>query len=355
MVRIAFLAGAGLIASRPAARACGAGAVSRGVITVNAQRIFLSVKGGKTEIVVQLVVPRSPDEYGALIPLPAEPSLDSEPVAGAELDALDRATQVRIFEPSDGGGGCGCGNAADKGGVGGGVLVATVNIGPVTAATLRADSATAVGAWLDQNGFVIPAEQRPIVDLYTGAGRFFIAVKRNGAVADAPDSIGIHFTLDGDQRGLPLRFTRIGASAKLAFTVFVAAARAAGPSAPYGALLVTNLDRDLASADYGEAVAAAVAARGSMAFVAEYRGEVSPTSTLLGARLRTLVAEGQTLTRYSTILTSAAIAADADFAGDAPASVPTTIGARTAPAGKRPLGSAFVLAAVALAFIRGRR
>jgi hypothetical protein len=311
-----------------AAEACGAGIVSKGTIAAAAQRIFLSVRGGKTEIVVQVVVPKSPTDYGALIPLGAQPTLDPEPVSSSELDTLDVATQVDIVEPSTGGGGCGCGAALKDGGGPGGVLIDVVAIGPVTAASLRGDDGAAVLQWLGDNGFTIPAAQRSLVDEYAGAGRYFVAVKRSSAVADAPDALGIHITVDGDQRALPLRFTRMGAGSQLAFTIFVAAAVAAGPSQPYATLLTSDLDRGkVFDLGYAAAVGAAVTARGSRAFVAEYRGAVSPASGFLGARLRTLVADGQTLTRYSTLVASAAIDADADFYGAAPPQVPTTIGA----------------------------
>jgi hypothetical protein len=344
------------LAAGPLAReahACGAGAVTRsGSVGVDAQRIFLSVRGGKTELVVQVVVPHSPSDYGALIPLPAQPAIDPQPVAAAELDALDRATQVRIVDPDgDGGGGCGCGADADSGPGGrGGVLVETVAIGPVTAASLRADDAGALNAWLTDNGFVIPAGQRALVDAYAGPGRFFVALKRSAATPDAPDSLGVHFTLDGDQRGLPLRFTRLGAASRVAYTVFVAAAQAAGPSAPFTTFGIDQLDRAAAFASYPDAVAAAVAARGGRAFVAEYRGALPP----LGARLAALAGSEQTLTRYSTVLESATIADDTDFYGAAPATVPTTASG-SGPADRAPLGPGVAVLAAAVALVVGRR
>lgn len=325
-----------------AAHACGAGAVTRaGSVGVDAQRIFLSVRGGKTEIVVQLIVPRSPSDYGALIPLPAQPTIDAPPVAAAELDALDRATQVEIPDPSDSGGrGCGCGSAADAAGPGGrGVLVETVEIGPVSAASLRADDSAAVNTWLADSGYVLPAGGRALVEAYAGPGRFFVAVKRSGAITDTADSLGLHLSLDGDHRGLPLRFTRLGAASRIAFTVFVVAAQAAGPSAPYTTFGVDALDPADAFASYADAVADAVAARGA-----------------LGARLATLVEAGHILTRYSTVLDAAAISDDADFHGAAPANVAR--GASSLVVAQHVAGASglFVLiAAVALARRRTQR
>src|SRR5687767_2226998 len=83
---------------RPAA-ACGGGTVSTSAPPLaGAQRIFLSVRGGKTEVVVQVGVQASPGDYGALIPLPSQPTVDALPISSAELDELDSATRVLISE-----------------------------------------------------------------------------------------------------------------------------------------------------------------------------------------------------------------------------------------------------------------
>ena len=88
-----------------------------------------------------------------------------------------------------------------------------VTIGPVTAVTLTADTGDAINAWLGDNGFVIPAASQSIVDAYAGPGRYFIAIRRSDTAATGgPTSVGLHFTLGGDERGLPLRFARLGAA-----------------------------------------------------------------------------------------------------------------------------------------------
>src|SRR4029078_13511617 len=126
-----------------------------------------------------------------LLPVPAEPTLDAEPVPSAELDKLDQVTAPHIFITSsssssdDGflGGGCGCGaGSANKGGVGGseqGVDVAQpVAIGPVTAVVLTGATAAAVNGWLSDSGFAFPADQQALVAAYAGTGRYFIALRR---------------------------------------------------------------------------------------------------------------------------------------------------------------------------------
>ena len=124
-----------------AARACGGGVVTTtqaATLGADAQRIFISVHGGLTDVITQIGVPATTADYGVVIPVPSQPTLDATPVKQAELDTLFSATQPSIVSQSGGddGGGCGCPVAAsDKGGgngaLPGGVQVSNpVAIGP---------------------------------------------------------------------------------------------------------------------------------------------------------------------------------------------------------------------------------
>src|SRR5262245_5960350 len=171
---------------RPAA-ACGGGgvaSVNSGVLA-NAQRIFMSVRAATTEVVVQIGVPATTADYGVLIPVPSEPTLDPQPVAEADLVALDEITapKIYVYESSHSSDiGCGCGadsKGSDNAGGGtpadGGVSVSEpVDIGPVTAVVLSADTGDALAAWLNDNGFALSADGQAIVAAYAGAGNFFI-------------------------------------------------------------------------------------------------------------------------------------------------------------------------------------
>ena len=74
----------------PPASACGGGGVtSASGVVMGSQRIIMSVRaGGTTDMIVQVTVPRTTADYGVLIPVPSEPTLDTRPVSSAELDAL---------------------------------------------------------------------------------------------------------------------------------------------------------------------------------------------------------------------------------------------------------------------------
>ena len=80
-------------------------------IAADAQRIFISVHDGVDRHVTQIGVPATNADYGVVIPVAAEPTLDPTPVMAAELDVLFSADSApsRPSQQSGGsGGGCGC-------------------------------------------------------------------------------------------------------------------------------------------------------------------------------------------------------------------------------------------------------
>jgi hypothetical protein len=314
--------------------ACGGGLVSplSAQVGASTQRIFLSVRNARTDVVTQIVVPETTADYGVILPVPGEPILDPEPVSASDLAVLDEATAPHItVSNSDGGSGCGCplgaGSDAQRAGGANGVHVSDgVDIGPVTVVVLGGDDAAGIQVWLTDNGFVLPPPEGPsLIEQYAGNGRYFIAIRRSDtSVSGGPSSIGVHFTLSGDQRGLPLRFARLGAAETVAFTVFVAAERAAAPAPPFEALTLLDLDAGtLRGADYASAVQEAVSAHDGLAFVIE---GTHPATALLGGlhgtRLEGFLDSGQTVTRLSTVLLAAALTADVtldrEFSGETP-------------------------------------
>lgn len=297
-------------------------------VTANAQRIVISVtERGTTETIVQIGVPSTTAAYGVLIPTPTEPMLDATPVSEGSLQALDMATRPSIVTEDDTlyedtGCGCALGAGGDddsapgggKDGNGGNGVTASepTNIGPVSAVTLTATDATALRAWLDENGFNIPEERQALLDDYIGAGRYFIAIKRNDAAASGgPSSIGIHYTLEGDHRLLSLAFARLGAAPTVAFTLFLFAPELALPSAPFQALTLNDLDPALLYAQrYGDAVQKAVKAHGSKAFVLEWGPQQGSAKYALPP---TVIDASASLVRMTTVLAADDLTEDATF------------------------------------------
>lgn len=335
--------------------ACGGGGVvstQPGSVGSDRQRVFISVRasgtggsgaaggtgatggaGPTTDVITQIGVPDTTDDYGALLPVPTEPVLDAQPVFVEELDALDRATapQIVTYEDDSGGSGCGCpvaGGAVSKGGESEGVEVSQpVNIGPVTAVVLTG-STEAVSTWLADNGFAISdADQATIADY---SGYYFVAVRRSETAAPGgPTSIGIHFTMPGDHRELPLRFASLGAAPTVAFTLFIAASEVTGPSPPFTALTLGDLNPDIVrSLSYADAVRGEVASRDNQAFVVESRTTRAELSTRVGSRLMNLIGPGE-LIRLSTIVPSEALTEDAHFYTPYEGEVDNTLYARS--------------------------
>ena len=276
-------------------------------------------------------MPATNADYGVVIPVAAEPTLDPTPVMAAELDVLFSATAPSVLAQSgSGGGGCGCPLAtggANKGGGGppGGTQVSEpVTIGPVTAVTLTADTGDAINAWLADNGFAISAADQPLVAAYAATGRYFIAIRRSDTAADGgPSSVGLHFTLPGDQRGLPLRFSRIGAAATVGFTIVVAADGFVAPAAPFATLTLDNLVAEtLRTSGYAAAMSDAIARRDGHAFVIEGTWTDADLARDRIDSLRPFIPAGAHLTRLSTLLQAAALDSDAfldqPFTGTAP-------------------------------------
>lgn len=349
----------GLSAHTRVSEACG-GSVSEPAtqVTVGGQRAFIAVRSnGTTDVVVQLDVSQADGNYGVLLPLPVEPTVDPTPIDASELDGLDIDTQP-VFGGSDGvsetGGGCACGGAGDgeavdgNGSEGNITVGSFTEVGPVTATALTADDTTALSAWLSDNGFEIPAEQQALVDSYVTAGSWFLAFKRNTAAPPGQSSVGVHFTLDGDHRGYPLRIAQLGAGAEVAITVWISHADSVTPESPFEVLVPRDLAGVYDDASYRSALADAVRQRDGRAFIVEH---VSVWHDGDGGGLSSLHEDGHTLTRLSTIIARDQLQQDVSFTGP-PAPNVDTLALR--PLRQRPLGMSLALAAFAALWLRRR-
>lgn len=349
--------------SVPEALACGGGGVTTSVDTsvgIEVQRVFLSVRNDKTEVVTQITVPSTAD-YGVLLPLPAEPVLDPNPVSNADLNTLDDATAPAIRVESGGEDddeSCGCplvmGSDSAAGGVGTSIHVSRpVDIGPVTAVVLSGDSDDAIRSWLEDNGFAIPETHTSVFEAYAGLGQYFVALRRNGTAAAGPSSVGVHFTVPGDRRTIPLQFASIGAGPTVAFRVIVAAPEVVGPAAPFTALTLDDLDPTLLGAeDYEGAIEKAVADHEYRAFVIESTHE---RSELVGVApsLLALMGTGAHVTRLTTILPGEALTDDATLNMPVTKPIPNFRILTALPRGVRAAGAGVFL--TGLLFARRRR
>src|SRR4051812_7884739 len=94
----------GLTGSARSAFACGGGGVTGGSgVRMNTQRIVMSVRAsGTTDMIAQVGVPATTADYGVLIPVPSEPTLDDQPISTSDLQKLDDATRPEIYAASEG-------------------------------------------------------------------------------------------------------------------------------------------------------------------------------------------------------------------------------------------------------------
>lgn len=179
-----------------------------------------------------------------------------------------------------------------------------------------------------------------------------MALKRSDSPGGKPSSVGIHLTLSGDQRSYALRMAAIGAAREVAVTVFVAAPREVGVSAPFRTLTLDDLPRaELRAGDYWAAVRQAVIQNSGRAFVAE--GVTVLTG--LTPRLFDLSARGSRVTRLSTVLAAAELTEDVSFNAPAPSRIPTSTVARSEGQRNRPVPAAPVLGLLALGLVLRRR
>jgi hypothetical protein len=330
-VRLGMLCALASVAVSREAPACGGGGLttsdSNGVVA-DAQRIFMSVRGGRTDVVVQIGVPATSADYGVLIPVPGEPTLVLQPVSEDDLVSLDTATAPTIRRIDRSGSslssGCGCGSDAaavgddTKGGdrSDGVSVTEPVNIGPIAAVVLTGTNGDAVNGWLAENGFVVPDAEQATIDAYSGDERYFIAVRRSDTAAPgSPSSVGLHYSLAGDHRMVSLGFARLGAAASVAFTLFLSAPGTVGATEPFETLSLEDLSGSLLrqGAAYRTAVAEAVADRGSRAFVLESATSSAALAPQLTPRMANLLAPGSTVTRLSTVVAADALTDDATF------------------------------------------
>ena len=361
--RLGLVSGIGLCSSIPSATACGGGGVtSANGVVMGTQRIIMSARAnGTTDMVVQVTVPKTTEDYGVIIPVPSEPTLDPIPVPSAEFASLDTATAPTIeISEEEGSGGIGClcllpmsGGDDDTVPRSGVTVSDQVTIGPVVAVSLTGDNADEVGKWMTEHGFQLRKGDAEILARYVGQGSYFIALRRvDSGARGVPTSVGVHYTLQGDHRKLSLGFTKIGAPEDLAFTVFVAAPQAVGPSSPFAALTLNDLDANwLHHNDYKGAVRTAVLARQSKAFVLE---SATPKTGIANyaPNIAKLMDDGAVVTRATTVVYNAQLSDDVMFAAPFAREIPNR---RTAGLSRREARNASLSAFGALFFAHALR
>lgn len=157
-------------------------------VKISAHETAMAMTHAGSSMWFRLEFAGNPKDFGVLIPASPGSTLGlAEPEFFDTLRALT-VPQIVTTTGGGGGGGCGCGSAssdalagvtAEDGGVS---VVAAANVGPYATVTLRSTDASALGQWLDANGFVVDDAAKAAAAAYVAEGLDFIAVKfRAGA------------------------------------------------------------------------------------------------------------------------------------------------------------------------------
>ncbi|MFC4852109.1 DUF2330 domain-containing protein [Actinophytocola glycyrrhizae] len=151
---------------------------------------------GRTESITLSVLARSTaDEAAFLMPVPARARFEvADADLFAELDEISKP-DVQVEEVVVDGDGAGGAAAGD----GGATVVDHVEVGPYDVAQLAGSDATAVTAWLDDNGFTMPADLSGALTPYLAEGWLVVAVRlspSSGSLEDGLPPMRVSFETD---------------------------------------------------------------------------------------------------------------------------------------------------------------
>ncbi len=197
------------------------------------ERMLLSVSQQQTTLYDQIRYTGSPKSFAWVLPIKGTVDVGlSSDVLFASIDTLTQTTipqpQVNCPAPPEeclsrgafGGGSADGGSAsAPSGDV---TVTKAENVGPYATVQLHATDSTALETWLSDNGFMIPAEVKPIIAQYVSEGFDFLAMKllpNQGVQAMRP----VRVTMPGASLSLPLRMAAIGTGATVGISIWVVA------------------------------------------------------------------------------------------------------------------------------------
>lgn len=221
---------------------------------VTDHRMAFSISQKQTILWDQVRYQGNPTEFAWVLPVHAGARLELS--HDAWLAALDAATRPIVKSPfvscppppnspggyyGGGGGGCGGGGSESFGGSGidasydpggygsdggsymdgNGVMVLEQSVvGPYSVVTLRASNGDALGPWLRNNGFEVPANVDPIVKAYDAEGFDFIAMRlKPGANVQAMQPVRV--ITPGADLTLPLRMVTAGVGSSVGLALWV--------------------------------------------------------------------------------------------------------------------------------------
>jgi hypothetical protein len=299
---LAALAMLSLAAGEPDARACGGcfHGPQQTVTVINDHRMVFSISQTQTVLWDQIEYSGPASNFAWV--LPVKPGARIELSHDAWVASLEASTQTVIQAPVNN---CGVQQSQDVGGgsSGGGCMGSTATadfgasadddggaspgdagspvqvitqevVGPYDSVTVRASQGEALNAWLQANGYDIPASIQPVIDAFTTEGFDFIALKlapNEGVQAMQP----VRVVSPGADLSLPLRMVAAGVGANVGVELFVLSEGAYQPqNFPLATIDFSKLTWDPTNviSNYTTLASQALAANGGKGWLIESSG-----------------------------------------------------------------------------------
>lgn len=292
------------------ARACGGGsfysvASQQESTAVSGHAVVVSMSTKRTVLWDRVTYSGAPGEFAWVMPVPSGSAL--EIASAAWIESVVGGTTPVVVSPEaecfEGGGdgdahvgGC-CGSADAAGGnfdgAGGGgtrgagserevvTVVHSEEVGPYDTKIIKSDTPGAIGKWLTDNGYAIPAGAQAILDDYAAKGLEFIALRLK-AGAGIKDMQPVRVVMPGGLTTFPMRMLGVGAKDKVAIQLAVIAEgryEAKGFANAVVDPAKVSWDFDAGKSDYATQRAALLAGNGGVTWLslfAQKSGLLSP-------------------------------------------------------------------------------
>ena len=318
MQYLKLLIGASILLSAQIAAACGGFFCNNNQpITQAAERIFFGLDEGRIHMHVRIQYDGPPDQFGWLLPVPADPTLEVKLSTEALFDSLDQLYAPRFivqrnFEP-------GCApppqaEFAEDGAVanaGGGVnVVSREAVGPYDRVILEAQSVEELRTWLNEEEFFIPPTIDSKLGPYVERGQHFVAIKLLSS-ASTDDIAPLYLNFVGSKPSIPIVPTSVAANPDMGVLVHLLYDKRSVPL-NYLHVQINEAALDLSNGgqNYPDVVSQAMDEAGGKAFTTDFAGELDGQ---LEARIAPI--EQSDIERFEQVedLLNSALFSDADF------------------------------------------
>ena len=271
-----------LVAVRGDARACGCFTPPDPSVPVvqAGERIVFAAKDGQIEAHIQIQYKGDAKEFGWLLPLPTQPTLDlgsdelfNQIVARTQPKYRLTTNNTCGNSPAFAFGGANDSAEAPKGAGESSPLVIQDSIGPYDYAVLKADSKQPMLDWLKANNYFVPAGTDTVVSQYVHAGAFFLALKlKSGKSAGDLQPVVVRYPSDLPM--IPIVLTSVTAQLDMGIQVWMLGAGRAIPRNYYHTVINdAAIDWQTSGSNYNDVIIRATKeAEGRHTFVTEFAG-----------------------------------------------------------------------------------